>query len=287
MLSGDFKRSKSFIRTEMGGNGMSTIEIKNLHFSYQSGEEILKGLDFIIDSRTTAIIGQNGAGKTTFVKLLKGLLRPAQGEILLNNRNIKDLTVAKLAGQIGMVFQNPNDQIFKNMVLEEVMFGPLQIGMNKDTAKKKAMEALKLVGLEGQEHANPYDLGLSRRKLVAIASILAMDTEIIIFDEPTIAQDYAGKERIKDIIRKLRAEGKTVITIIHDMNFVADVFERVIVFANGKVLLDDTAKAVFSQKEVLEEAYLEQPDVMKLCHELGFTENFVNVDEFVSMQQGM
>lgn len=264
---------------------MSLIEIKDLHFSYPTGDEILKGMDFILDERSTAIIGQNGAGKTTFVKLLKGLLKPTQGEILLNNKPITDLTVAKLAKNIGMVFQNPNDQIFKNEVLEEVMFGPLQIGMDKELAKKKAKEALALVGLTEQEHANPYDLGLSRRKLVAIASILAMDTEVIIFDEPTIAQDYTGKERIKEIIRQLRSEGRTVITIIHDMNFVADVFERVIVFAQGKVILDDIARNVFAQKEVLEKAYLEQPDVMKLCHELGFKEKFLNVDEFIRAKQ--
>lgn len=266
---------------------MSTIEIKNLHFSYTEGEEILKGLNFSIDERSTAIIGQNGAGKTTFVKLLKGLLKPTEGEILLNGKEIKDMTVATIAKHIGMVFQNPNDQIFKNQVLDEVMFGPIQIGIDKETAKKRAMEALEIVGLTEEIHANPYDLGLSRRKLVAIASILAMDTEIIIFDEPTIAQDYAGKERIKNIIRKLRDEGKTVITIIHDMNFVADVFERAIVFAKGHVILDDTTKVVFSQKEVLEKAYLEQPDVMKLCNELGFSENFLNVEEFIQGNKNM
>lgn len=261
---------------------MSTIEIKDLHFSYVEGEEILKALDFSIDERSTAIIGQNGAGKTTFVKLLKGLLKPTKGEILLNGKSIKDMSVATLAKHIGMVFQNPNDQIFKYEVLDEVMFGPLKIGMDKENAKKKAMKALEIVGLTGLEHTNPYDLGLSIRKLVAIASILAMDTEVVIFDEPTIAQDYAGKERIKGIIRKLREQGKTVITITHDMNFVADVFERTIVFANGHVLQDDTTKAVFEQKEVLEKAYLEQPDVMKLCYELGFEKSFLRIEEFVN-----
>lgn len=266
---------------------MSLVEIKNLHFSYRLGEEILKGLNFAIDDRSTAIIGQNGAGKTTFVKLLKGLLKPTEGEILLNGKDIKDMTVATIARHIGMVFQNPNDQIFKNQVLDEVMFGPLQIGMDKESAKKKAMEALEIVGLVEEKQANPYDLGLSRRKLVAIASILAMDTDIIIFDEPTIAQDYAGKERIKSIIRKLRSEGKTVITIIHDMNFVADVFERAIVFAQGNVILDDSTKVVFAQKDMLEKAYLEQPDVMKLCFELGLKEKFLNVEEFLQGQKAL
>lgn len=261
---------------------MSLLEIKDLHFSYLEGEGILKGLNFNIDERSTAIIGQNGAGKTTFVKLLKGLLKPTKGEILLDGKSIKDMSVAILAKHIGMVFQNPNDQIFKYEVLEEVMFGPLKIGMNKETSRKKAVEALELVGLKGVEHTNPYDLGLSKRKLVAIASILAMDTEVVIFDEPTIAQDYAGKERIKDIILKLREQGKSVITITHDMNFVADVFERTIVFANGYVLCDDTTKAVFEQKEILEKAYLEQPDIMKLSHELGFKKSFLSIEEFVN-----
>ena len=263
---------------------MSVIQIKDLHFSYTEGEEVLKGLSFKIDERSTAIIGQNGAGKTTFSKLLKGLLRPTGGEILLNGINTKEMTVAELAKQIGMVFQNPNDQIFKYQVLDEVMFGPLQIGMSKDAARKNAEEALETVGLTGHELTNPYDLGLSLRKMVAIASILAMDTETVIFDEPTIAQDYAGKERIKGIIHKLRDQGKTVITITHDMNFVADVFERAIVFANGCMLRDDTTKAVFLQKDVLEKAYLEQPDVMKLCYELGYRESFLSIDEFVRVK---
>lgn len=260
---------------------MSTIQIKDLHFSYAKGEEVIKGLNFDIDERSTAIIGQNGAGKTTFSKLLKGLLKPTRGEILLNGKSISDMTVAALAKHVGMVFQNPNDQIFKYEVLDEVMFGPLRIGIDQDTAREKAMEALEVAGLTGFEHSNPYDLGLSLRKLVAIASILSMDTEVVIFDEPTIAQDYAGKERIKGIIRRLRSQGKTVITITHDMNFVADVFERAIVFANGHMLRDDATRAVFLQKDVLEEACLEQPDVMKLCCELGYEESFLSIEEFI------
>lgn len=258
------------------------LEIKDLHFSYNKGDEILKGLNFSLDDRTTAIIGQNGAGKTTFVKLLKGLLRPTCGSILFEGKDISTMTVAQLARHIGMVFQNPNDQIFKNRVLDEVMYGPLKIGMSETVAKEKSMSALELVGLSGFEDKNPYDLGLSSRKLVAIASIIAMDTKVIIFDEPTIAQDFYGKERIKSVIRKLRSEGVTVITIIHDMDFVADVFERVIVFAKGGVLLDGSAKDVFADEAILKEAYLEQPNVTKLCQNLGYEEVFLNTDEFVT-----
>ena len=266
---------------------MSKIEIKNLHFSYTEEEEILKGINLVIDNKSTAIIGQNGAGKTTFVKLIKGLLKPTKGEILLNGKNITEMTAAQLAKHIGMVFQNPNDQIFKSTVLDEVMFGPMKVGMSKDEVKEKAEKALALVGMENKGSVNPYDLGLSERKLISIAAIVAMDTEVIIFDEPTIAQDYAGKEAIKKIMRDLKSQGKIVMTIIHDMDFVADAFERAIVFAKGNVLLDGDTRYVFSNKEVLEIAYLEQPNVTKLCNELGYDEIFLTTEEFVNYKMEM
>ncbi|MEG1457881.1 MAG: ABC transporter ATP-binding protein [Acetivibrio sp.] len=258
------------------------LEIQNLHFSYTPAEEILSGLNFTLDHRSTAIIGQNGAGKTTFVKLLKGLLRPNTGAIFFEGKDISGMTVAQLAKHIGMVFQNPNDQIFKNRVIDEVMFGPLKIGMNEAAAKEKAEEALELVGMQELAEKNPYDLGLSSRKLVAIASIAAMDTKVIILDEPTIAQDYHGKERIQSVVQKLRKEGKTIITIIHDMDFVAETFERAIVFAQGKILLDGTTREVFAEKDILKEAYLEQPGVTRLCQSLGYKEIFLSAEEFIN-----
>ncbi|MBP3886561.1 MAG: ATP-binding cassette domain-containing protein [Cellulosilyticum sp.] len=264
---------------------MAEIKINQLNFAYDANIPILKDISLILDSTPTAIIGQNGAGKTTLVKLLKGLLTPSSGEILLNGKNIKDLTVAQLAAYIGLVFQNPNDQIFKSTVLEEVLFGPLNIGMSKEKAEEKAREALRLVGLENQINENPYDLGLSERKLIAIASILAMDTEVVILDEPTIAQDYASKEKIKGIIRKLYTQGKMVLTIIHDMDFVAECFERTVVLAQGKVLLDGPTKEVFSKEDKLKEAYLELPHVTKLCKQLGYSETYLTIEELVAAEE--
>ena len=261
---------------------MDNINVKNLHFGYTKEEEILANINLSFDSRSTAIIGQNGAGKTTFVKLLKGLLKPTSGDIYINGINTKETTTAKLASHIGMVFQNPNDQIFKNKVIDEVMFGPLNIGQSHSEANKNAIAALKTVDLLEKSDSNPYDLSLSERKLISIASIVAMNTKIIIFDEPTIAQDYAGKEKIKSIIRNLAAEGKLVLTIIHDMDFVAETFERTLVFSKGKVLLDDTTRAVYAYKELLESAYLEQPHVTQLCNRLGMKETFLTVEEFVA-----
>lgn len=260
---------------------MGRLEIRDLHFSYTAGEEILKGIDLVLEGRSTAIIGQNGAGKTTFVKLLKGLLKPTKGQILYDGTDLSGLTVAQIARSIGMVFQNPNDQIFKNKVLDEVMFGPMQIGMSKKQAQERAEEALEMVHLRALEKVNPYDLGLSERKLVSIAAILAMNPDVMIFDEPTIAQDYAGKCCIGSIVKHLQAQGKLVLTIIHDMDFVAEYFDRAIVFAKGQVLLDDTPEHVFAQRDILEKAYLEQPNVTQLCHALGYEKTFLTTDAFV------
>lgn len=264
---------------------MNKIEIKDLHFYYRVEDEILKGLNLSFDTRSTAIIGQNGAGKTTFVKLLKGLLKPTSGDIFINEINTKDVTVAELARHIGLVFQNPNDQIFKNKVMHEIMFGPLNIGQSIEQAEESSINALKMVGLYEKKDENPYDLSLSERKLISIASIVAMNTDIIIFDEPTIAQDYAGKEKIKNIIKELSAKGKLVLAILHDMDFVAETFERTLVFANGKVLLDGTTREVYSHKDILESAYLEPPHVTQLCQKLGVTETFLTVEEFIDYKR--
>ena len=238
--------------------------VNDLHFSYTEDHPIFEGFRLSLDQRPTAIIGQNGAGKTTLVRLLKGLLNPASGTILYKGEDISGRTVASLAGQVGYVFQNPDDQIFKYKVIDEVMFGPLNIGMDKETAKQRAMEALELTELAAYAEENPYDLELSQRKLVAIASVLAMDTDVIILDEPTIAQDYKGKEIIRKIITNLSEHGKLVLAILHDMDFVAQCFSRVVVLAHGKLLADGTPSEVFVQKEVLKKAALDMPHPLQL-----------------------
>lgn len=240
------------------------FQVENLQFSYTEGVPIIKNLSLCLDYRPTAIIGQNGAGKTTLVKLLKGLLKPSDGKILFKGQDIGEKTVASIAGQVGYVFQNPDDQIFKYSVLEEVMFGPLNIGMTKEQAKEHALDALKIVGMEKTVKENPYDLDLHQRKMIAIASVLAMDTDVIILDEPTIAQDYKGKCVIRDIILELQKKGKLVISILHDMDFVLDSFERVIVMAKGQILADGEAEEVFQMQQALEKARLEKPHRLQL-----------------------
>lgn len=240
----------------------------DLHFSYIKGTEILHGLQLTLDHRPTAIIGQNGAGKTTLVRILKGLLKPERGELLFRGERMEQKTVAALASQVGYVFQNPDDQIFKYKVLEEVMFGPLNIGMSPAEAEASAHLALQMVGLDHRASENPYDLELSDRKLIAIASVLAMNTDVIILDEPTIAQSWNGRERIREIIRSETEKGKLVIAILHDMEFVANAFERVIVMAHGEIIADGTPAEVFRNKPVLEKAALTAPPLNALLEAL-------------------
>jgi len=260
---------------------MTTLTVNSLSYYSKKETPILSDITLTFDQRTTAIIGQNGAGKTTLVKLLKGLLRPVSGDIIINNLNTREVSVAKLAKHIGLVFQNPNDQIFKSTVIDEVLFGPLNIGQLKEEALINSMNALLMVGMVDKKDDHPYDLSLSERKLISIASIIAMNTDIIVLDEPTIAQDHAGKEKIKQVIRELQTQGKWVITIIHDMDFVAESFERTIVLAKGKVILDDTTREVFSQKEVLEQASLKLPHVTQLGHLLKKNKTFLTIEEFI------
>ena len=246
----------------------ATFQVKDLRFSYVKGREVLHGLNLALDHRPTAIIGQNGAGKTTLVRVLKGLLKPDSGEIRYQGEDLETKTVAELASRVGYVFQNPDDQIFKYKVLEEVMFGPLNIGMSQQEAEASAHEALRMVGLDEKADENPYDLELSDRKMVAIASVLAMNTDVIILDEPTIAQSWNGREKIREIIQTQAAQGKLVIAILHDMDFVANSFARVIAMAHGEILADGTPTEVFRNHPVLEKAALAAPPLYELLEEL-------------------
>ncbi|MGZ9586714.1 energy-coupling factor ABC transporter ATP-binding protein [Paenibacillus marinisediminis] len=257
------------------------INIQDLCFGYREGQNVLHGLTLHLDQRTTAIIGQNGSGKTTLVKLLKGLLKPSSGEIWVRGIHTKSVTVAQLAGKVGLVFQNPNDQIFKRTALEEVMFGPLNLKMDASTAKERALQALEVVGMSHRADANPHDLGLSEKKLISIASILAMNTDIIILDEPTIAQDASGKRRIAQIVEQLKREGKLVISILHDMDFVAEHFERTIVMNKGRVLLDGETREVFSHQELLREAALDTPYVTQLGKQWGLPETVLTAEQLI------
>lgn len=261
------------------------VQIRDVHFHYTPGVPVLRGITLDIAPGATAIIGQNGAGKSTFVRLLNGLLKPVSGDVIVHDVNTRNTTTASLARTVGLVFQNPSDQLFKSRVIDEVMFGPLNLGIPADEAEERARAALSEVGLAGVESRNPYDLGLSERKLVTIASVLSMGTGVIILDEPTIGQDRDGVRRLGHLVESLTAAGRTVITITHNMDFVARHFQRVLVFCEGRVLADADAATVFAQPEVLQLAALEAPQITRLGQALKLDEPVLTVAQFVRQVQ--
>lgn len=247
---------------------MQVIRVENLWFYYKPESYVLENINISFEPQPTAIVGQNGAGKTTFVKLLKGLLKPVKGDVWIKEFNTKNSSVAQLSKIIGLVFQNPSDQIFKSKVIDEVMFGPMNIFKDKHYSHQKSIEALKLVGLDKKLDHHPYDLTLSERKLLCIASVLAMDPEIIILDEPTIAQDRYSIKRIGEIIKELAKKGKVILTITHDMDFVYENFERTVIFYKGKILSDGSTEKVLSDDEKVKLAHLEVPNMVRLRREV-------------------
>ena len=249
------------------------IEIENLHFTYPSGVAALRGVTLTIaPGEQVAIIGQNGSGKTTLVKHLNGLLHPTQGAVRIGDWLTVQHSVAQLAARVGYVFQNPDDQLFKGNVCDEIKFGPTNLGFPVEKIDTLVQQALALLQLTDKAAVNPYDLTATWRKRVAIAAILAMDTPIIIFDEPTTGQDYQSVQDLAEVIRTLRAQHKTVIAISHDIDFVAENFDRIIVMGQGQILLDGKAETVFAEEALLNSTYVEPPQLTRLGKRLGFAQ---------------
>ncbi|MCL4269419.1 MAG: energy-coupling factor ABC transporter ATP-binding protein [Anaerolineales bacterium] len=258
------------------------IEIKGLRFTYPTGLEALKGINLTIQSgEQVAIVGQNGAGKTTLVRHFNGLLKPTSGSIFIGDWETTQFSVAKLASRVGYVFQNPDDQLFSRDVLSEITFGPRNLGYAKEKVDELVQRALTLTELSDKTETNPYDLSPTWRKMIALASIIAMDTPIVIFDEPTTGQDAVNVARIANVIAELKREGKTVITITHDIDFCAENFERVIALSNGQVLLDGPAREVLGQEEILAQTYVDPPQLTRLGKRLGLKETVTRQEEFL------
>lgn len=259
------------------------IEISNLYFTYPGGLEALRGITLEIGSgEQVAIIGQNGAGKTTLVKHLNGLLQPTRGQVLIGDWDTTKYLVAKLASRVGYVFQNPDEQLFSRNVGSEVAFGPKNLGYNEERVEALVTDALALTELSDKTETNPYDLSATWRKMVAIASIISMDTDIVIFDEPTTGQDAVNIARLANVIAELRQRGKTVITITHDIDFCAENFERVIAMSQGNVLLDGKANDVLGREEILATTYVDPPQLTRLGKRLGFGKTVRNQEEFLA-----
>ena len=249
-----------------------SIEFEAVSFAYPDGNQALSEVSLWIGpGESVAIVGQNGSGKSTLVRHLNGLLRPTVGRVLLEGRDIRSIHVARLAGVAGLAFQNPDRQLFSGRVSAEVGFGPRNLGIHGADLEERVRAALEAVGLGGEAGTNPYDLGYSRRKLLALASVLAMRTPILILDEPTTGQDARGVARVREVVARAAEEGHTVIAITHDMDFAAESFRRIVVMRAGGVVLDGAPDAVFAEAAwpELRAAFLEPPVAAVVGARLG------------------
>jgi len=257
---------------------MTLLQVEELCFAYPGGVQALNGVNLSIAAgEGVAIIGRNGSGKTTLVKHFNGLLQPSAGRVLVNGEPTAGREPAELAPAIGLVFQNPDDQIFSTRVWDEVAFGPRNLGCSPEEIDERVQQALQLVGLSAAREEHPYDLTITERKLLCLASILAMRPSVIVLDEPTTAQDQLGVRQLGAIISTLLAEGRTVISITHDMDFVAECFARTVVMRQGQVVLDGPTAEVFAQPEVLMTTYVKPPAMSELAREIGAPASAITV----------
>ena len=249
-----------------------TLSARGVSYRYADGPEVLHGVDLVVPpGQAVAIVGQNGSGKTTLAKHFDGLLRPISGSVEIDGSDIRALGVGSIAGTVGFVFQNPDDQLFNRSVEREIAFGPRNLGLEARLSGELVERAIELAGLGPVRTVNPYDLGLSIRKLVALASVLAMEPAVLVLDEPTTGQDGPGADRIGAIVDAYRRAGRTVIAVSHDMEFVATHFERVVVMRQGEIVADGPPGEVFSsdRTELLASTGLVPPVAARLGGRLG------------------
>lgn len=259
------------------------IEIDKLTFTYPTGVTALQALSLTIQiGEQVALVGQNGSGKTTLAKHLNGLLRPTLGTVQIGDWLTNEHSVAQLARRVAYLFQNPDDQLCKRTVYDEVKFGPTNLRFPPTQREALVQAALAELQLTDLTQANPYDLTLTGRKRVAFAAVLAMDTPIVILDEPTTGQDYATVQLFATVLARLKSQGKTVIAISHDMDFVAEHFARVLVMRHGQVVLDGAPATVFAQSDLLHSAAVEPPQLTRLGARLALPESVCTLDEFLA-----
>jgi energy-coupling factor transport system ATP-binding protein len=259
------------------------LVFEDVHYDYPTGVSAIRGVSLSLDEGCVCIVGQNGAGKTTFAKHLNGLLRPTRGRVLVRGKDTREYRVAELAREVGLAFQNPDDQLFRSTVEEEVRFGPDNVGAGPEEAKRMVAFAMDLMGLEAVPEKKPHDLGVPERKRVATASVIAMNTPVVVLDEPTGGQDAEGIELLGQLVGQLVQQGKLVVVVTHDVNFAARHADRVIALYQGRVLLDDYPRTVFGREETLACTHVEPPAVTRLGKLLGLDETLLSPEELLAV----
>lgn len=263
------------------------LKVKDLSFAYDGYNPILKDVNFTINKGDViSIVGQNGAGKSTLAKLLCGFLRPSRGQILLNGTDTKNLSIKQIAEKIGYVLQNPNAMISKTNVSEEVGFGLKLRGASKEEIDFKTEKVLKICGLFPFRNWPISALSYGQKRRVSIASILILNPEILILDEPTSGQDYRHYTEIMEFIHKLNKDyNLTILMISHDMHLIQEYTQRSLVFAETGLLADTSPKTLFSDVDLLEKASLAETSLSKLARAIDYDpEEFI--EKFISYERG-
>jgi energy-coupling factor transport system ATP-binding protein len=259
------------------------IEVEDVFFKYQSGTEALKGITLKIkDGEFVAIMGQNGAGKTTLVKHFNGLLKSSAGRVLVDNIQTTKSSIASLSKTVGFVFQNPDHQLFSETVEEEIAFALKNFGFNQETIEKQITWALNLLSLTQYRKTSPFMLSGGERKRVALASVLAWDPKILVLDEPTIGQDHEQKEILRQFIVQLQTQGKTVVTVTHDVEFVAECNPRIILMREGKIIADGEGKEVLTDANALSQSSIVLPQIAQIFAQLesmGLPKDVIDIYE--------
>lgn len=233
------------------------INVSNVSFSYNHINNVISNLNFIIDkNESIGIIGANGAGKSTILKLLVGIELGYEGKIIIDNLKVEKKTINEIRQKIGYVFQDSDCQLFMPTVYEDVAFAPRNYGLKKEDIEKVTINAMKKVGIENLKDRSIYSLSGGQKKLASLATVLSMEPEILVFDEPTIALDPKNRRRLIGVLNSLNT---TKIVTSHDLDLIYDTCTRTILIDNGKIIADDETKKILTNKDLLETHGLELP----------------------------
>jgi energy-coupling factor transport system ATP-binding protein len=264
-------------------SGELAVEVKEVTYAYPgTSSPAIAAISFNVPKgQFVGIIGQNGGGKTTIMKCLVGLVKPTHGEIRLAGKPLAGQKVGEIATQIGLILQNPDTQLFCMSVEEEIRFGLGNLGLDPDEIDRRTEEALKITGLGSYRSLYPFKLSLGDRRKVAVASIVAMRPQVLIFDEPLTGQDYKGRYELVNLAAELHQAGHTVIMISHDMELVAKYTQRTLVVGKGQLLLDAPTREVFDHVDILRATYIEPPEIIRLAQalrECGLPTGLLSID---------
>jgi len=264
------------------------IEVRDVYFTYPNGVQALRGVSLSVDrGEFVAIMGENGAGKTTLIKHFNGLLKPTRGTVLVDGVDTRKSTVAQLSRKVGIVFQNPENQFFCESVYDEVTFALKNFGFPEDEIEERVTETLRRFGLEKYAKRSPFLLSGGEKKRVAIASVLAWDPEYVVMDEPTVGQDYRSKTELLNLIYTLLDEGRAVVVVTHDVEFVAECEPRVVLISQGRILADGEAHEVFSDFGLLSKASVVPPQSARFTQMVFGQPRALNVEEAVRLLSSM